>query len=257
MKFSQLLTAASLLIALAAIPASAAETGFLTRSIEVDNAEHSYQIYVPENYDSAEQWPVILFLHGAGERGNDGVKQAEVGLGKAIRSNEQQWPGIVVFPQVPSNESWQGVAGDVAMAALDATMEEFNTDASRQYLTGLSLGGNGTWYLGYHHADRFAAMVPICGFVGFGDRFPSFTPASDGDPYSAIAAAIVKVPTWIFHGDADVIVPVEESRKMSAALQSAGAEVHYTELPGVNHNSWDDAYASDEMIEWLFSQRLD
>lgn len=232
------------------------ETGFLDRGISVEGVQHKYQVFLPENYDPSENWPVILFLHGAGERGDDGLKQTQVGLGRAIRLQSQRWPAIAIFPQVPGNESWQGIAGDVAMAALDATIEEFAADESRVYLTGLSLGGNGTWYLGYEHTERFAAMVAVCGFVQIGERFPSFL-ADASDPYQAIAKQLAEKPVWIVHGDADVVVTVEESRKMASALKSAGAEVHYTELPGVNHNSWDAAYADEELINWLFQQSLD
>ena len=99
-------------------------------------------------------------------------------------------------------------------------------------------------------------MVAVCGFVQLGDRFPSFLSPS-ADPYSAIANDLAQKPVWIVHGDADVVVSVEESRKMAAALKAVGARYHYTELPGVNHNSWDAAYANEEMIDWLFQQQLD
>jgi predicted peptidase len=238
------------------VGAQAQETGFVDRRVSLDGEAHKYQVFLPSNYSASEDWPVILFLHGAGERGNDGLKQSQVGLGRAIRLQPDRWPAITIFPQVPENESWQGVAGDVAMAALDATIEEFAADESRVYLTGLSLGGNGTWYLGYEHTERFAAMVAVCGFVQLGDRFPSFLSPS-ADPYTAIAMDLAQKPVWIVHGDADVVVSVEESRKMAAALETAGARYHYTELPGVNHNSWDAAYANEDMIDWLFQQQLD
>jgi len=235
--------------------AQAAETGFLNRSIQIDGDAHQYQVYVPRDYQASTDWPVILFLHGAGERGVDGLKQTQVGLGRAIRLNPERWPAIVIFPQVPSAESWQGVAGEVAMAALDATVDEFSADQSRLYLTGLSLGGNGTWYLGYQHTERFAALVAVCGFVGLGDRFPSFLPESS-NPYAALAQDLEDKPVWIVHGDSDVVVSVEESRKMAKELTAVGADVHYTELPGINHNSWDAAYGNEEMIDWLFNQKI-
>ena len=139
--------------------AQSAESGFLNRTVSLDGIEYRYQTYVPLNYNSTEKWPVMLFLHGAGERGSDGLKQTQVGLGKAIRLNPERWQSIAVFPQVPAGESWQGIAGDIALAALDATIAEFSVDESRLYLTGISLGGNGTWYLGYQNTERFAALV--------------------------------------------------------------------------------------------------
>jgi len=235
--------------------AQSTETGFLDRSLKMDGVEHRYQVYVPENYAATSVWPAILFLHGAGERGNDGLKQTRVGLGTALRSHPERWPAIVILPQVPEEENWQGIAGEVAMAALDATMAEFAVDSSRIYLTGISMGGNGTWYLGYKHTDRFAALVAICGFVEREDRYPSIVENST-DAYKDLAKALSSKPVWLVHGDADVVVPAEESRRMARELEAAGAEIHYTELPGVDHNSWDAAYDNEELISWLFKQRL-
>ena len=238
-----------------AVAAQAIETGFLDRSISLDKVEYVYQVYVPRAYRPSEEWPVILFLHGAGERGHDGLFQTQVGLGSAIRANPERWPAIVVFPQVPDGMTWQGIPGRVAMAALDATLKEYRFDESRVYLTGLSLGGNGTWYLGYNHADRFAALVAICGFVEASPGFPGFIPESSADPYSTLAARVAEIPVLIVHGEADEVVPVEESRRMAAALEEAGADVRYEELLGVGHNAWDPAYASEELTVWLFSQQ--
>lgn len=235
--------------------AQTAEPEFLDRTIALDGIEYRYQVYVPQNYTTANAWPAILFLHGAGERGNDGLKQTQVGLGRALRLQPERWPAIVIMPQVPTGENWQGRAGEVAMAALDATIAEFPVDSSRIYLTGISMGGNGTWYLGYKHADRFAAFVAICGFVTLGDRYPAFV-ANATDAYKDLAKALSHKPVWLVHGDADVVVPVEESRRMARELEAVGAEIHYTELPGVNHNSWDAAYEDAELITWLFQQRL-
>lgn len=231
------------------------ETGFLDRTISVAGEEHRYQVYLPANYDPGMRWPVILFLHGAGERGQDGLAPTHVGLGRAIRFDWESWPAIVVFPQVPAGESWQGTSADVAIAALDKTLNEYSTDPNRQYLTGLSLGGNGTWYLGYHHTERFAALVAVCGFVDLDGRFPNFL-GSSANSFAALAEDLVNKPVWIVHGDADVVVPVEQSRNMAEALKAVGAEVHYSELPGINHNSWDAAYSDGELISWLFEQRL-
>ena len=138
---------------------------------------------------------------------------------------------------------------------------EFNADASRVYLTGLSMGGNGAWYLAYHHADRFAAVVVVCGFVGdftgttSGVHYPAIVATSSSDPYAAIAQRVSRLPIWIFHGDADATVPVEVSRRMAAALKTIGADVQYTELPGVGHNAWDPAYDRADLFTWLFKQK--
>jgi len=256
MKIIRSLAFLLLLLYVKTLSAQSVETGFLDRSIVHEGVEHRYQIYVPSNYDAAEDWPVTLFLHGAGERGADGLKQTQVGLGRAIRLNPDRWQTLAIFPQVPTGESWQGVAADVAMAALDATITEYSADTNRLYLTGLSLGGNGTWYLGYHHTERFAALVAICGFVDLGDRFPSFVTGTE-NTFSALAEDLSDIPVWIVHGDADVVVPVEQSRKMAEALAATGAEVNYTELPGINHNSWDAAYSNTDLIDWMFEQELE
>jgi predicted peptidase len=243
------------LLATTSADSIAQETGFLDRSVAVEGQTHRYQVYVPHDYDVEKEWPVILFLHGAGERGDDGLGQTEVGLGAAIRFNPERWPAIAIFPQVPEDKTWQGAPGEAAMAALDATMEQYSTDVSRVYLTGLSMGGNGSWYLAFNHADRFAALVPICGFVNSGGWAPDFVPGPPAEWYTNLAKRIVGIPTWIFHGGADQVVPPAESVAMEAALKAAGGDVRYTEFEGVGHNSWDQAYAKEELAEWLFAQK--
>ena len=229
------------------------ETGFLDRSVSIDGQEYLYQVYVPREYDASREWPVILFLHGAGERGSDGLAQTQVGLGAAIRSTPERWPAITVFPQVPEDMTWQATPGLMAIAALEATEAEYRTDPGRVYWTGLSLGGNGTWYLAYQHPARFAALVAICAFI---DAFPgpSFTPSSVEDPHTEVANRIAELPIWIVHGDADPVVPVEQSRRMAAALRELGAAITYVELPGVRHNAWDPGYADEALPSWLFAQ---
>ena len=232
------------------------ETGFLNRQVTVDGTAYRYQIFLPADYTRQTRWPVILFLHGAGERGTDGVLQTEVGLGRALRRDAARYPAIAVMPQAPPDTRWTGAPGAAAMAALDATLDEFSTDADRVYLTGLSLGGNGTWYLAYTYPDRFAALVPICGFVGaVAGRFPAFVSDATRSPYVQVAERIRDIPTWIFHGEIDSVVPVSESRDIAQALRDLGSPVTYSELPGTNHNSWDAAYASPGLTDWLFEQR--
>jgi predicted peptidase len=250
-------------IGVASLSAQTTETGFLNRSVMVDGREHRYQVYVPREYQRSTSLPIILALHGGGEYGNDGLLQTDGGLARAVRRHSDRFPAIVVFPQSPpgGTPGFQALGERIALAALDKSITEFKADASRVYLTGLSMGGNGTWYLVYHHADRFAALVVVCGFVGeftgttSGVRYPSIVPASDGDPYATIAARVSRLPIWMFHGDADPTVPVDESRRMAAALKTIGANVQYTELPGVGHNAWDPVYDRADLIAWLFKQR--
>jgi len=234
------------------------QTGFLDRSITLSGHAYHYQVYVPADYATKPSWPAILFLHGAGERGDDGLVQTNVGLAPAIRQNPSRYPAIVVFPQVPRDSQWVGTPGDMAVAALQQTMREFHVDPRRVYLTGLSMGGHGTWYVAYQHPDLFAAIVPICGWVREFAQFRGSVPAVPGDDGSImpnLVQRLGKIPIWIFHGEVDQVVNVNGSREPAAALKAAGADVHYTELLGMNHNSWDAAYASDEFVRWLFAQQ--
>ena len=248
----------------AVIPAAAQkrETGFLNRSLTVGGIEYRYQVYVPREFDRRKLWPVILFLHGGGEYGSDGMRQTNVGLAPAIRRDADRLPAIVVFPQAKADDKpgWQLDGGAAAMAALDKAIKEFRGDAKRVYLTGMSAGGNGSWYLASRYPERFAAAVIICGFIfKFTGRasaveYPSLAP-NESDPYGYIARRVARIPIWISHGDADDVVPPDESRKMFAALKKIGADVQYTELPKVNHNAWDATYSRKDVSEWMFRQR--
>ncbi|MDX1980292.1 MAG: alpha/beta hydrolase-fold protein [Bryobacteraceae bacterium] len=153
-------------IILAAAPALFAETGFLDREVSSGGEMFRYQVYVPRDYTADRDWPVILFLHGAGQSGSNGLTQTEIGLPNAIRKNPERFPAIVVMPQSAPARQWTTpVEQDQALAALDKTMKEFRGDPKRVYLTGLSKGGYGTWSLAARAPERFAAIVPICGGV--------------------------------------------------------------------------------------------
>jgi len=244
------------------------KVGFIRKTLKLDDGtEPIYQVWVPLDYAAGKKWPVILFLHGKGESGTDGEKILVQGLPKEIKKRDGKFEFIVVIPQsasgaamtVPSKDApktaekgpagsaapprprggWVGADEEFAIKALQATQRDYATDPDRVYLTGLSMGGFGTWRLAANHPTLFAALVPICG---------------GGDPSKA--ATFAHIPTWVWHGDADKTVPPDLSRKMVEALKAAGAkEVKYTELPGVGHNSWDQAYASDELWTWLLAHR--
>jgi len=185
--------------------ASAQETGFLNRSISVDGAEYRYQVYVPREFNTTTSLPTILALHGGGEYGRDGLLQTDGGLAHAIRRHPDRFPAIVVFPQSPpgGTPGFQAFGERIALGALDRSITEFHADRSRTYLTGLSMGGNGAWYLAYHHADRFAALIVVCGFVGTftgatsGVHYPPIAPASVADQYADIAKHVSQLPIWI------------------------------------------------------------
>jgi predicted peptidase len=252
-----MLSLALLLSAALPLRGQRVETGFLDRTVSVAGQPYRYQVYVPATYASQARWPVILFLHGAGERGADGLVQTNVGLAAAIRRTPARYPAIVVLPQVPLDSQWVGAPADAAFAALAQTMKEFHTDPARVYLTGLSMGGHGTWYVAYRHPELFAAIAPICGWVEDMARFRGsvpIVPAESGAALPALARRLGKLPIWIFHGEVDEAVPVNGSRDPAAALTAAAADVRYTEFLGMNHNVWDAVYASDAFTRWLFAQ---
>jgi predicted peptidase len=252
-----------LILTLIAVPAfgRGRETGFLNRDIIVAGQNYRYQVFVPGNFDRHQKWPVILFLHGSGERGDDGVMESDVGIARAIRRNVSNFPFIVVMPQCRKDHRWiEAEMQAQALGALEKSVKEFNGDRSRLYLTGLSMGGYGTWDIAAKYPGKFAAYVVVCG----GIRPPGHPEANVGlandpqisDPYAETARRIGSTPIWIFHGDADPTVPVEEARRMAQALQAAKASVRYTEYPGVPHNSWDKAYAEPDLVPWLLAQKL-
>ena len=249
--------------------AMAGDTGFLDRTVVVDGVSYRYQVYVPVDYTPAKRWPIALFLHGSGERGDDGSKQAQVGIGAAIRADRSHFPMIVVMPQARTNTRWSGAMAAQAIKALEQSSKEFHGDPQRTYLTGLSIGGQGVWLLAAAYPHRFAAIAPVCGFLQLDHDDDVSDPAWNGavpvqfpellasDPDAAMVKRIGKTPAWIFHGAADDVVPPENSRRMHAALQAAGVEVRYSEFEGVNHGAWDRAYAEPELVNWLLAHRLD
>ncbi len=252
---------ASLLFALL-LPAVVAgqQTGFLQRTVEVASVTYRYQVYVPASYTPSKKWPVVFFLHGAGERGTDGERQTDLGLPARIREMKD-FPAVVVIPQCGQGAWWGDPEMEAqAFAALEQSMKEFNGDPERVYLTGLSMGGYGTWAFGYKYPEKFAALVPVCGGVVASRRFltaPAWHPLSTSpeEPYGETASHLTTIPIWAFHGDADPRVPVTESRKLTEAVKARGGRVRYTEYPGVAHNAWDRAYWEEELLPWLLAQR--
>jgi len=255
-RFSIFITLALLFVA-ASAEAKKPETGFLDRSLVVQGTTYKYEVYVPENWYAKQKWPVILFLHGAGERSDDGMFQTQVGIGKGIREHRDRFPAIVVLPQCRKDQWWaQSPMDDEAIAALEAATREFNGDKNRTYLTGLSMGGYGTWHLAAKYPGRFAAIAPVCGGVLMPDA-ARLQQASDASPYTEVAKKIGgKTPTWIFHGGDDPVVPVTESQRMNEAMKSLGGDVRYTEYPGMGHDSWLKAYDDADFIKWMLSKSL-
>lgn len=229
------------------------------RSVTVPEATGTatfrYRLLKPPGLGEADRrWPLVLFLHGAGERGDDNAMHLKF-LPKWLAAPEmrERYPCFVLVPQCRKERQWVDVPWAdrhsapqaprattdlaAAVAALDDVLTKEPVDPARVYLTGLSMGGYGTWDLGARMPDRFAALLPICG---------------GGDEQTATRLATL--PIWCFHGDADAAVPVERSRAMIAALRAAGGKPKYSELPGVGHDSWTPAYRDPTVLDWLFEQ---
>ena len=198
----------------------------------------NYLIALPEGYDKEnEAVPLLLFLHGAGERGNNLDLVKKHGPPKMVEKGHD-FGAIVVSPQCPK-DTWWTEHTDVLLALIDKIEKEHNVDRDRIYVTGLSMGGYGTFALSAAAPQRFAAAVPIC---GGGTRTQAKTLSS--------------LPMWVFHGDADKVIPVDESTRMVKAMnQVNGEHAKLTIYEGVGHNSWDRAYGDKAMWKWLFEQK--
>ncbi|GAB5534970.1 MAG: hypothetical protein Rubg2KO_12190 [Rubricoccaceae bacterium] len=199
-----------------------------------DTASGRVLISLPES-EPDPQWPLLLFLHGAGERGEDLELAATHGPLKERRAG-RDLPFVIAVPQVPEGERW--TVGRVA-AALDAVLEDPRIDPDRVTITGLSMGGFGTWEAIERMPERFAAAVPICG---------------GGNPLGLAAAR--DVPVWTFHGAQDDVVPLAATMWMVESLRDVGGDVRLTVYPDANHDSWTETYANSEVYEWLLSHRL-
>jgi predicted peptidase len=220
-----------------------------------------YRLLLPEGYEASKKYPLVLFLHGAGERGRDNEAQLTHGgrlfLNDTVRKS---FPAIVVFPQCPPNSFWsnvqfrmdsagkrsfafqEGGAPTRAMAMVENLLEEvqrqYKIKSDQMYVMGLSMGGMGTFELVRRHPDLFAAAIPICG---------------GGHP--ATANTLKSTKWWVFHGVKDDVVPPALSEAMVAALKTQNAPVKFTVYPEAGHDSWDNAFAEPELLPWLFAQR--
>ena len=199
-------------------------------SVETSDTVH-YWFYLPEKYYNDEETPLLLFLHGAGERGDSLGLVKKHGPPKILENKNM--PFIVVSPQCPKGEWWN-------VELLNGLVEEiiagYNVDKQKVYLTGLSMGGYGTWALSIAYPEKFAAIAPICG---------------GGD--TTKVHKIKDIPTWVFHGAKDNVVPYERSIKMIEALKKAGGEVKFTLYPDAKHDSWTKTYDNPELYEWFLS----
>jgi predicted peptidase len=203
----------------------------LDRQIDV---KMNYLLYLPQGYESQDKWPLLLFLHGGGERGDD-IELLKIHGPPKLVAAGKQFPMIIVSPQCPKDQRWQSVT---LLALLDDLCEKYKVDQDRIYVTGISMGGFGLLALACDAPDRFAALAPICG---------------GGETYWA--KAIKHIPVWAFHGELDEGVPVRRSQEMVDELKKEGADPKLTIFPGVGHISWPAVYDDPAFYEWLLAQK--
>ncbi len=251
-----------IVIALAALLAAAsafAQTEFSKESFKASNGETLlYRSIAPENMNPKKEYPLVIFLHGAGERGNDNEKQLFHGSQQWLNPvNRAKYPAFVIFPQCPEGRYWtydirpgsfdvKSMPAGAPMSSTGVALKELidkylnmpGVDRDRVYIMGLSMGGMATFDMVIRYPEIFAAAVPICGAVNV-ERL----------------GAAVDVPFSIYHGDKDPTVPVECSRGAYRALKSAGADVRYKEFVGCGHGSWDPAFNEPDFMSWLFKQK--
>lgn len=195
--------------------------------------EMDYLLYLPKNYGKEKKdWPLMIFLHGAGERGSSLDKVKVHGPAKLVDQGKDM-PFIIISPQCPPGIWWPNSIEKI-MALIDETIETYDVDTSRIYLTGLSMGGYGTWATACTYPERFAAIAPICG---------------GGMPF--ITHNLADVPVWAFHGAKDDVVPLSESQKMVDAVNEAGGNAKLTVYPDLAHDSWTKTYDNPELYEWF------
>lgn len=194
----------------------------------------NYLLALPKDYDAREKWPLLLFLHGSGERGTDLKLVTKHGPPKLIAAGKS-FPFIVVSPQCPNDRQWEPIE---LIALLDDLAKKHKVDADRVSVTGLSMGGFGTWRLAAYEPKRFAAIAPICG---------------GGEKYWA--KQIAPIPVWAFHGAKDIGVPVERSQTMIDALIKEKAAPKLTIYPDAGHDSWTETYDNPKFYEWLLEQK--
>ena len=203
----------------------------------------NYLLFLPKGYEPKgdKKWPLMIFLHGAGERGSELKKVAVHGPPKIVKS-QPDFPFIVVSPQCPENQSW---SNDLVLALMDEIIATHQVDTNRVYLTGLSMGGFGTWSLALQYPERFAAVAPICGGGNTIDAL--LTPKRK-------TTALKTLGVWAFHGAKDSVVKPSESERMVDALKRVGVtDLQLTVYPEAQHDSWTETYANPKLYEWFLA----
>jgi predicted peptidase len=195
----------------------------------------NFLLYLPEEYSTEQKrWPLIIFLHGSGERGND-LERVKINGPPNFLEHRKDFQFIVASPQLPDSERW---SSDVVVALVDELCDHLAVDTNRIYLTGLSLGGYATWDIACDFPGRFAAIAPVCG-VGDAD----------------LACRLKQVPVWAFHGAIDPVVPLKDDEEMVKAVKACGGDIRFTVYPNVGHEAWVNAYADPELYSWFLGHR--
>lgn len=204
-----------------------------------DSGTIEYLLYLPSDYAAQDKLPLMLFLHGRGESNGPLSLVAKWGPPRLVAEGDQM-PYIIVSPQCPRTDNWASpTQRGRLIELLDSVVDQLKVDQDRIYLTGLSMGGFGSWRLAAEHPDRFAAVVPICG--GTSGRH---------------AEALKDIPIWAFHGDADSVVPIKRTRDIvDAIIEAGGTSVRFTTLEDIGHNSWSSAYATPGLYYWMNKQK--
>ncbi|HXG85787.1 MAG TPA: alpha/beta fold hydrolase [Pyrinomonadaceae bacterium] len=217
------------------------------RSVTIDSSVYEYQIYIPARLQNRENTPVIVFLHGIGQRGSGGFVPSTGAGGSLVHHYFAQIPAIILLPQCRAGSYWSDPVMDkMVINALAQTVEEFEADEARIYLTGVSMGGYGVWHLAAEYPEKFAALVSICGGSSI----------TNGDRFASVARKVGKTPAWLFHGADDRVVSVTESRQIVEALKANGGNIKYNEYAGVGHNVWMNALGEKDLMPWLLAQHL-
>ena len=212
-------------------------TGFLTRTVTVDDKERKFAVFIPRDYTPGKKYPTSVFLHGFFESGRDARRCLSAGLGPVIAKDPQHWPFISVFPQTMG--SWRGSFNErLVLACMDDVEKNYSVDRDRVILAGLSYGGRGTWEIGAKHSDRFAALVPM-----------------SGDPAYDACGKLAKMPIWAFHYSGDPIMPSGGSEKMVEKIRAAGGNPKLTEFNSIGHDCWTRACSETDVVNWMLNQR--
>jgi predicted peptidase len=212
---------------------------YVQKQWQTDSHHPFYYVeYLPKDYDPAKEYPLVLFLHGAGERVQDPHQAMFHGYMKYVREQGKEYPFIFIAPQCIGNAYW-GSYTESLSAFLDYILETYAVDRRRVYLTGLSMGGTGTWMFAMARPNTFAAIMPVCGSGIYWN-----------------VANLLKTPIYMVHGDCDTCVPISGSVEMLTSINSRGGNAKLKICYGVGHDAWNYAYTDDSLLEWMLSQRL-